>query len=120
MPKNRRRAIHCVMLEESKTSPGYFKFQITICEKDGTQHVVPAYGKDMQDAIERLLWNERVETVMEKKATIPIIVILGLAIVCLFGALSLVKDKPIFILIGVLIIILISLIINRINSYLKK
>ena len=120
MPKNRRRAIHCELLEPSKTSPGYYKYQIKIRELDGSEHVVPAYGKDMQDAIERLLWNERVESVMEKKATVPIIVILGLAIVFLFGALSFVKDKPIFILIGILIIILIAVIINRIDSYLKK
>ena len=55
MGKSRRKAVNCVMLEESKTSPGYFKYQITIREKDGTEHVVPAYGKDMQDAIERVI-----------------------------------------------------------------
>ena len=75
MKKDRRRAIHCEMLEPSKTSPGYFKYQITIRELDGTEHIVPAYGKDMQDAIERLLWNERVDVVMEKKVTIPIFII---------------------------------------------
>ena len=58
MKKERRRAIHCEMLEASKTSPGYFKYQITIKEKDGSVNKVPAYGKDMQDAIERLIWNE--------------------------------------------------------------
>jgi hypothetical protein len=120
MPKNRRRAIHCEMLEPSKTSPGYFKYKITIREKDGSEHVVPAYGKDMQDAIERLIWNERIESVAEKKSTIPIFVGLGLSIVILAGVLSVENDNPIWILgaLGVVLVTAISL--NRIESYLKK
>ena len=120
MKKERRRAIHCEMLEPSKTSPGYYKYQITIKELDDTCHVVPAYGKDMQDAIERLLWNERVETVMEKKSTIPIFVILGLAIVGLGGVLSSIQNTPIWIVAGIGIVLLSALGINRIESYLKK
>ena len=120
MPKERRRAIHCEMLEPSKTSPGYYKYQITIKELDGTCHVVPAYGKDMQDAIERLLWNERVETVMEKKATPPILVILGLAVVVLSGSLSVVQNTPIWILGGLCVGIVALVTANRVDSYLKK
>lgn len=120
MKTERRRAIHCEMLEPSKTSPGYFKYQITIRELDGTEHIVPAYGKDMQDAIERLLWNERVETVMEKKSTIPIFVILGLAIVGLCGVLSSIQNTPLWIIAGIGIVLLSALGINRIESYLKK
>ena len=43
----RRRAIECKFVEKSKTSPGYLKYEITICEKDGTIHKEPAYGVDM-------------------------------------------------------------------------
>lgn len=120
MPKNRRRAIHCDLIEESKTSPGYYKYQITIREKDGTEHIVPAYGKDMQDAIERLIWNERIESVAEKKATTPTVIILCLSIVILSGILSAVQNQPVWIVSGIGIVILTALGINRIESYLNK
>ena len=55
----RRRAIECKFIEKSKSSPGYLKYEITICEKDGTIHTEPAYGVDMQSAIARLLNKER-------------------------------------------------------------
>ena len=120
MPKERRRAVHCQLLEPSKTSPGYYKYQITIRELDGSEHIVPAYGKDMQDAIERLLWNERVEHVMEKKATIPIFVILGLVIIGLSGTLSAIQNNPIWIVGGIILVVLAALGINQVESYLKK
>ena len=62
----RRRAIECKFVEKSKTNPGYLKYEITICEKDGTIHKQPAYGKDMQDAISRLINIERTQ-VIEKQ-----------------------------------------------------
>ena len=55
MLKERRRAIEAKLIEESKTSPGYFKYQVTIRELDGKVHTVPAYGYDMQDAIKILI-----------------------------------------------------------------
>ena len=55
----KRRAIKCEFVEKSKTSPGYLKYEVTICEKDGTIHKQPAYGVDMQSAIARLVNQER-------------------------------------------------------------
>jgi len=120
MAKERRRAIHCELLEASKTSPGYYKYQITIRELDGSEHIVPAYGKDMQDAIERLLWNERVDVVLEKKFTMPIFVILGLAVVGLGGALSVIQNTPIWIAGAIGTVVLSAIGVNRAESYLKK
>ena len=59
--KQRRKAIEGRLIGESKTSPGYFKYQFTILELDGTKHEMPAYGKDMEDALERLVWIERTD-----------------------------------------------------------
>jgi hypothetical protein len=120
MKKERRRAIHCDLIEPSKTSPGYFKYQITIKEKDGSVNVVPAYGKDMQDAIERLIWNERVDSVTEKKATLPILVTLCLGIIALSGVLSATLNQPIWIVAGMSLVVFAALGINRIESYLNK
>jgi hypothetical protein len=120
MKKERRRAIHCDLIEPSKTSPGYFKYQITIKEKDGSVNKVPAYGKDMQDAIERLIWNERVDSVTEKKATLPILVTLCLGVVALSGILSATLNQPIWIVAGLSLVVFSALGINRIESYLNK
>lgn len=120
MKKERRRAVHCELIEPSKTSPGYFKYQITIREIDGSESIVPAYGKDMQDAIERLIWNERIEAVSDKKATFPIITGLIIAFVAIMGILSAAHNTPAWILGGVGCAIILGIIINRIESYLKK
>jgi len=52
---NRRRALECTLVEKSKSNPGYLKYMVTIGEKDGTVHKQPAYGKDMQGALSRLI-----------------------------------------------------------------
>ncbi len=56
---SRRLAVKCTMVEKSKSNPGYYKYMITISEKDGTIHKEPAYGRDMQSALSRLIMKER-------------------------------------------------------------
>tara|TARA_R100000008_G_C3576699_1_gene165727 strand:+ start:970 stop:1353 length:384 start_codon:yes stop_codon:yes gene_type:complete len=63
---NRRRAIDCKIVARSKANPGYCKYMITIAELDGTIHKQPAYGKDMQDALSRLMNTERTVKVERK------------------------------------------------------
>ena len=62
----RRRAIDCRLVRKSSTNQGYYKYITTIQEKDGTTHEQPSYGKDMQDALSRLIWNERSQVVVGK------------------------------------------------------
>ena len=70
----KRRAIKCEFVEKSKTSPGYLKYEVTICEKDGTIHKEPAYGVDMQSAIARLVNQERTVQIEKKVYQNPFIV----------------------------------------------
>jgi len=63
---DRRRAVNCKLIKKSKSNPGYCKYLVTIAEKDGTYHKEPAYGRDMQDAISRLMWKERTYKVEKK------------------------------------------------------
>ncbi len=72
----RRRAIECKFVEKSKTSPGYLKYEVTICEKDGTIHKDPAYGVDMQSAIARLVNQERTVKVEKQLYNNPFVVFL--------------------------------------------
>ena len=120
MKKNRRRAIHAELVRESKDNPGYFRYNITIREKNGNEHVVPAYGKDMQDAIERLVWNERIGKVTKSKIIAPGVAIGVISIVALSGVLSSVYDNPIWIAVGVGVCGVLLSLISLINTYLTK
>lgn len=66
---NRRRALECTLVEKSKSNPGYLKYMVTIGEKDGTVHKQPAYGKDMQGALSRLINKERTVKVEKRLET---------------------------------------------------
>ena len=70
----RRRAVKCEFVEKSKTSPGYLKYEVTICEKNGKIHTEPAYGVDMQSAIARLVNQERTVQIEKKVYQNPFIV----------------------------------------------
>ena len=48
---DRRRALMCKLVRKSKSSRGYFRYDVTIGERDGKITRMPAYGKDMQDAL---------------------------------------------------------------------
>ncbi len=105
---DKRRAIDCKLLKRSTTHDGYCKYMVTIGEKDGTTHQQPVYGKDMQDALSRLLWSERTEKVIkvaEKGDGLPIIalMLLVLAIPAVYTAMT---DNPIYLLwtLGILVV----------------
>ena len=69
----RRRAIDCKIVEKSKSNPGYCKYMVTIAELDGTIHKQPCYGKDMQDALSRLINTERNVKIEKKMERNPFI-----------------------------------------------
>ena len=105
---DKRRAIDCKLLKRSTTHDGYCKYMVTVGEKDGTTHQQPVYGKDMQDALSRLLWSERTEKVVkvaEKGDGLPIIalMLLVLAIPAVYTAMT---DNPIYLLwtLGILVV----------------
>ena len=66
---DRRRALDCKLIKKSETYTGYYKYEVTIGEKDGTIHKQPAYGKDMQGALSRLLKKELTVKVERKLET---------------------------------------------------
>ena len=91
----RRRAIKCEFVEKSKTSPGYLKYEVTICEKDGNIHTEPAYGIDMQSAIARLVNQERIVKIEKKLYNNPLFVfLLWVAVMVWPLAAGLASDSP--------------------------
>ena len=82
----RRRAIECKLLKKSDTHNGYLKYLVTIQEKDGRVHSEPAYGKDMQDALSRLLNTERTVVVENKINSNPWLALIAWAGLCIWPA----------------------------------
>ena len=94
MTKNktiRRKAIDCKLVKESNTYQGYFKYIVTIQEADGSISKHPTYGKDMQDAMKRLVRSEhadKVVEVVEKKQHFILLILFALCVLIpLFGGI---------------------------------
>ena len=95
---------------------------ITIAELDGTIHKQPAYGKDMQDALSRLLWHERTEKVVkvaEKGNGTPIIALtlLALIIPAIYTAET---DNPIYLLWSLGAIVVAYIVMSLWDNYVSK
>lgn len=69
----RRRAIDCKIIRKSRSNPGYFKYMVTVAEMDGTTSQHPVYGKDMQNALSRLMNQQRTEVIENKMTRNPFI-----------------------------------------------
>ena len=66
---DKRRALFCKLIKKSDTHDGYYKYLVTIGEKDGSIHNQPVYGRDMQDAISRLIKKELTVKIEKKLET---------------------------------------------------
>ena len=116
---NRRRALNCTLIEKSKSHPKYFKYDVTIGEKDGTVYTQPAYGKDMQDAISRLIWKERTVKV-ERKAGAGTMFITWMVLMGVPAHFMEKTGSPIYLLYGFLGIGVIIGLIAWWNHYINK
>ena len=120
----KRKAIDCKLIEASKTSPGYHKYQVTIQESDGTTSIHPAYGKDMQDAISRLIWNERVDKIsrVSKKTKVETPLLFVLVITGIVGPAiwSVMQDTPLISVAGLSMVAVVGTIIYWVNHWLSK
>ena len=123
--EKKRKAIDCKLVRSSSSNPGYFKYEVTIKEKDGNIHSQPAYGKDMQDAISRLIWNERVDKVSTKASknkSIEYGIMALIVVVCIVGPgiWSTLQDTPIFSVAGISLGLLAGTIFYWFNRWLAK
>jgi len=67
----KRKAVQVELRKESETFEGWLKYEVTIQNMDGTFETVPAYGKDLQDALSRVVHDERVLKIEKKTKRIP-------------------------------------------------
>jgi hypothetical protein len=95
---DKRRALFCKLLGESKTYKGYYKYLVTIGEKDGTIHKQPVYGRDMQSALNRLINKELTYKVEKKLETNTGLIFLAWLIVMITPAFLTDYSSPWFLL----------------------
>lgn len=92
----RRRIIKVETGDTSSVSEKYIKYIIQIQEKNGQINKVPAYGKDLEDAIKTVKTREKL--IKQKKfiTKIPInaLVLLALSIVSLTAVMFKYLDNP--------------------------
>ena len=67
----KRKAIHAELRKESQTFDGWLKYEVTIQNEDGSTEKVPAYGKDLRDALSRVVHDEKVIKLERRTKRIP-------------------------------------------------
>lgn len=104
MKRKSRKALDCRLVGPSEINSGYFRYEVTIQEGDGEVYKTPAFGRDMQDALSRLVWTERTELVTSyanKKTWLQVIPLISL--LCVLGVFAFqasTHDNPAWILGG--------------------
>lgn len=114
--KQRRKAIDAKLIGESKTSPGYFKYQFTILELDGTTHEMPAYGKDMEDALERIVWVERTE----KKSYNVMLITTLLTVIIVPSIIAAITNNWRYVIGALAMAIMYGFVMVRLDKYVNK
>ena len=67
----KRKVINATFRKESQTFDGWLKYEIEIQNEDGTTEIVPAYGKDLQDALSGVAHDELAMKLEQQVKLIP-------------------------------------------------
>lgn len=70
----KQKVINATYRKDSNAFPDWLKYEIEILNEDGTKEMIPAYGKDLQDALSRVVHDKRVVEVEKRTKRIPDIV----------------------------------------------
>ena len=67
----RQKIVNVSYRKESITFPDWLKYEITILYEDGSEELIPAYGKDLEDAISRVKHDKKVEIIESRMENAP-------------------------------------------------
>ena len=70
----KQKVINATYRKDSQAFPDWLKYEVEILNEDGTTEIIPAYGKDLQDALSRVVHDKRVVEVEKHTKRIPDIV----------------------------------------------
>lgn len=118
----KKKAIKVEYRKDSESFPEWLKYEITILNEDGTTDKVPAYGKDLQDALSRVVHDERAEKIQSKTNLIPwwVWVIVYFAYMATISTWSINANSPGVILFGLLGTILFILGMKKLTTKRNK
>ena len=57
--------------KDSTQFPKWVKYEITLLNEDGSTDRIPAYGKDLQDALSRVVHDKKVQKISKTTNSIP-------------------------------------------------
>ena len=60
--------------KDSITFGDWMKYEVELLNEDGTKETIPAYGRDLQDALSRVVHDSKVEQIEKRTKRIPDIV----------------------------------------------
>lgn len=100
----KRKIINVTYRKESNAFPDWLKYEITILNSEGEEEVIPAYGKDLEDAISRIKHDERVNRFENVANNINPFIYLLLWVTFMSGVVGLhyMLDEPLVILYGLI------------------
>jgi len=67
----KQKVINVSYRKDSNTFSDWMKYEIEIMNEDGSTEKIPAYGKDLQDALSRVVHDKRVVAVEKRTKRIP-------------------------------------------------
>ena len=73
MPK-KQKVLNVTYRKDSVTFDDYMKYEITLIDEEGKTQVIPAYGKDLQDALSRVVHDKRVHVIRKTSEKVPMAV----------------------------------------------
>lgn len=71
--------------KDSNTFPKWMKYEVTILNEDQSTETIPAYGKDLQDALSRVVHDKKVIKLEKQAKRIPDLVWVVLWFGYMFG-----------------------------------
>lgn len=81
----KQKVINASYRKDSNSFPEWMKYEIELLNEDGSITKIPAYGKDLQDALSRVVHDQKVEKLEQKTKRIPDIVWVMLWFGYIFG-----------------------------------
>lgn len=118
----KKKAIKVEYRKDSDSFPEWLKYEITILKEDGTTEKVPAYGKDLQDALSRVVHDQRADKIKRATQFIPtwFWMLIFMAFLSIITILSINNDQPLIMLIGFIITIILYFVIDYRTTKINK
>ena len=70
----KQKVINVTYRKDSVSFNEWMKYEITLIDEEGDKQVIPAYGKDLQDALSRVVHDKKVVEVEKRVRRIPEII----------------------------------------------